>query len=75
MGLPDSKAQRSMADSKVEASSGQVHLPVNDWWASKSTRLAVLEFDRSRKSMSALVRSRGGETSLLVKVGGRKCRG
>ena len=72
MGVPDRKAQQCLADSKLEASSGQVHLPVNDWWASQSTRLAVLEFDRSRKSMSALVKSKGGETSLLVKVSKRE---
>lgn len=40
-----------------------------DWWAQKYKRVALLEFDRGRKSMSVIVRSTStGQNRLLVKV-------
>ena len=42
--------------------------PANDHWASQLQRLAVLEFNRERKSMSVLVGNKGDEKgTLLVK--------
>lgn len=38
------------------------------WWTSNEKRLATLEFDRTRKSMGAIVKSKSGDNSLLVKV-------
>ncbi len=39
-----------------------------EWWIRKEPRVAFLEFDRSRKSMSCLVRTETGKNRLLVKV-------
>jgi len=42
--------------------------PVNDYWSSKYVKLATLEFNRERKSMSVLVASPGEDKgTLLVK--------
>lgn len=40
----------------------------NDWWNKRGPRLAILEFDRGRKSMSSIVRTEEGKSKLLVKV-------
>ncbi|KAJ4770704.1 hypothetical protein LUZ62_054961 [Rhynchospora pubera] len=37
------------------------------WWNSNEKRLATLEFDRTRKSMGVIVKSKSGDNSLLVK--------
>ncbi|KAG1339175.1 calcium-transporting ATPase 4, endoplasmic reticulum-type [Cocos nucifera] len=37
------------------------------WWSGVAQRIATLEFDRSRKSMSIIVKSKSGSNSLLVK--------
>ena len=39
-----------------------------DWWAQKRRRLALLEFDRVRKSMGVIVQTIDGHNKLLVKV-------
>ena len=39
-----------------------------EWWTKRSKRLATLEFDRIRKSMSVIVRELTGRNRLLVKV-------
>lgn len=39
-----------------------------NWWAQRSVRLALLEFDRVRKSMGTIVRTQNGANKLLVKV-------
>lgn len=44
----------------------------NNWWNEKEPRMAILEFDRSRKSMSCLVKVGDGVNRLLVKVCERK---
>ncbi|KAG1371632.1 calcium-transporting ATPase 4, endoplasmic reticulum-type [Cocos nucifera] len=37
------------------------------WWNEVAQRIATLEFDRTRKSMSVIVKSKSGSNSLLVK--------
>ncbi|KAJ6805916.1 calcium-transporting ATPase 1, endoplasmic reticulum-type-like [Iris pallida] len=37
------------------------------WWNGVARRIATLEFDRTRKSMGVIVRSKSGNNSLLVK--------
>lgn len=39
-----------------------------EWWVKRSKRVATLEFDRIRKSMSVIVREPSGHNRLLVKV-------
>lgn len=38
-----------------------------NWWAQRSIRLALLEFDRVRKSMGVIIRTQSGANKLLVK--------
>lgn len=42
-------------------------LPCCDWWSKMEQRIATLEFDRSRKSMGVIAKSRTGKNVLLVK--------
>ncbi|ONK67805.1 uncharacterized protein A4U43_C05F3960 [Asparagus officinalis] len=37
------------------------------WWKGTAQRIATLEFDRTRKSMGVIVKSKSGSNSLLVK--------
>lgn len=39
-----------------------------EWWTKRSKRVATLEFDRVRKSMSVIARESTGHNRLLVKV-------
>ena len=39
-----------------------------EWWNKRSKKVATLEFDRIRKSMSVIVREPNGQNRLLVKV-------
>jgi Cation transport ATPase (P-type) len=56
----------------VHSNQCYILLPPNSaccqWWNSNEKRLATLEFDRTRKSMGATVKSKSGDISLLVKV-------
>lgn len=71
MGVPDNKARNRIWDTEVAASylnnSNTVKLGSCDWWTRRSKRVATLEFDRIRKSMSVIVREPTGRNRLLVK--------
>lgn len=71
MGVPDPAAQslimeqRASVDSSADVES--VELGCYDWWSKRGSRLAILEFDRGRKSMSSIIRTEEGINKLLVK--------
>ncbi|XP_050238519.1 calcium-transporting ATPase, endoplasmic reticulum-type [Mercurialis annua] len=71
MGVPDVKARNKIRDSELAASylidRSTVKLGSCDWWTRRSKRVATLEFDRIRKSMSVIVREPNGSNRLLVK--------
>lgn len=39
-----------------------------EWWTKRSKKVATLEFDRVRKSMSVIARGPTGHNRLLIKV-------
>jgi Ca2+-transporting ATPase len=59
MGLPDGHGFSSNSSDLLACC---------QWWNSNEKRLATLEFDRTRKSMGVIVKSKPGDNSLLVKV-------
>ncbi|KAK4267034.1 hypothetical protein QN277_023877 [Acacia crassicarpa] len=71
MGIPDNKARNGIRDTEVAASNlidgNTVKLGSCEWWTRRSKRVATLEFDRIRKSMSVIVREPTGRNRLLVK--------
>lgn len=71
MGVPDSKVRNKIWDMKLAANymihRSSVKLACCEWWAKKCKRLAILEFDRFRKSMSVIVQEPTGRNRLLVK--------
>ncbi|XP_020598282.1 calcium-transporting ATPase, endoplasmic reticulum-type isoform X1 [Phalaenopsis equestris] len=71
MGIPDTKARNRFYDSKFVAEHSVGHNTVKlgccEWWIKRSKRIASLEFDRIRKSMSVIVREPTGANRLLVK--------
>ncbi|KAL8159985.1 hypothetical protein V2J09_001522 [Rumex salicifolius] len=71
MGVPDLKARNKIRDMHHLAgymiNSSSVKLASCEWWIKRSKRLATLEFDRVRKSMSVIVREPTGSNRLLVK--------
>lgn len=71
MGVPDVKARNKIRDTQLAASylidRSTVKLGCCEWWTKRSKRVATLEFDRIRKSMSVLVREPTGRNRLLVK--------
>uniref|UniRef100_A0A7N0V1C4 P-type Ca(2+) transporter n=1 Tax=Kalanchoe fedtschenkoi TaxID=63787 RepID=A0A7N0V1C4_KALFE len=71
MGVPDEKARSKIRDSQLIGNylidCNTVRLGCCDWWTARSKRLATLEFDRVRKSMSVIVREPTGSNRLLVK--------
>ncbi|CAI5505643.1 unnamed protein product [Closterium sp. Naga37s-1] len=66
IGVPDDTAQLSIRNKRKGAPASHLQ-DANEWWGKQWERKAVLEFDRSRKSMSVIVRSSQGKTRLLVK--------
>ncbi|KAK2969603.1 hypothetical protein RJ640_008897 [Escallonia rubra] len=71
MGVPDNKASNKIRDSQLLANylidRNTVKLGCCEWWTKRSKRVATLEFDRVRKSMSVIVREPTGLNRLLVK--------
>lgn len=71
MGVLDSKVRSKIHDMRFTSSylidSNTVKLGCCDWWTKRSKRVATLEFDRVRKSMSVIVREPNGCNRLLVK--------
>ncbi|CAM8963795.1 unnamed protein product [Rhodiola kirilowii] len=71
MGVPDQKARNKIRDSQLIGNylidCNTVRLGCCEWWTSRSKRVATLEFDRVRKSMSVIVREPVGSNRLLVK--------
>ncbi|XP_065860112.1 calcium-transporting ATPase, endoplasmic reticulum-type isoform X1 [Euphorbia lathyris] len=65
MGAPDIKARNKSCDTQLAASN--LKLGSCEWWVKRSKRVATLEFDRIRKSMSVIVREPDGCNRLLVK--------
>ncbi|GAV75333.1 E1-E2_ATPase domain-containing protein/Cation_ATPase_C domain-containing protein/Cation_ATPase_N domain-containing protein/Hydrolase domain-containing protein [Cephalotus follicularis] len=67
MGVPDTKVRSKILDTQLAANCTTVKLGCCDWWTKTSRRIATLEFDRIRKSMSVIVREPTGHNRLLVK--------
>ncbi|XP_042479489.1 calcium-transporting ATPase, endoplasmic reticulum-type [Macadamia integrifolia] len=71
MGVPDTKARNRIRSTQLAADylidSDTVKLGCCEWWEKRSKRIATLEFDRIRKSMSVIVREPTGSNRLLVK--------
>ncbi|WOL00686.1 calcium-transporting ATPase 1, endoplasmic reticulum-type-like [Canna indica] len=59
MGLPGGYDPSSMVSDEI--------LRCCKWWNGIAHRIATLEFDRTRKSMGVIVKSKSGTNSLLVK--------
>ncbi|XP_024535215.1 calcium-transporting ATPase, endoplasmic reticulum-type [Selaginella moellendorffii] len=72
IGLPDAKEyvkivnQRQRTDYTSD-NGAAVNLGCCDWWFRRVKRVAALEFDRYRKSMSVIVQNSSGQSTLLVK--------
>ncbi|KAL6005654.1 Calcium-transporting ATPase 2, endoplasmic reticulum-type [Asimina triloba] len=71
MGVPDTKARNRIRETQLAAEysidPSTVKLRCCEWWTKRSKRIATLEFDRIRKSMSVIVRESTGHNRLLVK--------
>ncbi|XP_015888690.3 calcium-transporting ATPase, endoplasmic reticulum-type [Ziziphus jujuba] len=71
MGVPDVKARNKIRESQLAANylidRNTVKLSCCEWWTKRSKRVATLEFDRIRKSMSVITREPTGHNRLLVK--------
>ncbi|CAK8560642.1 unnamed protein product [Lathyrus sativus] len=71
MGFPDIKSRNKTRDMQGAANNTMdcdtLKLGCSEWWNRRSKRVATLEFDRVRKSMSVIVREPDGQNRLLVK--------
>jgi Ca2+-transporting ATPase len=71
MGFPDIKSRNKTRDAQVATNNttdcNTMKLGCCEWWNRRSKRVATLEFDRVRKSMSVIVREPDGQNRLLVK--------
>ncbi|TYH10181.1 hypothetical protein ES288_A07G158600v1 [Gossypium darwinii] len=72
MGVPDAKMRNEIHDSQLAANylidRSTIKLGCWEWRTKRSKRLATLELDTLRKSMSVIVREPTGHNRLLVKV-------
>eukprot|EP00271_Cylindrocystis_brebissonii_P012740 TRINITY_DN3194_c0_g1_i2.p1 TRINITY_DN3194_c0_g1~~TRINITY_DN3194_c0_g1_i2.p1 ORF type:complete len:1090 (-),score=212.88 TRINITY_DN3194_c0_g1_i2:302-3451(-) len=66
MGVPDTSAMAAITSAR-DADPEAAVLGSSSWWVRQSQRVAALEFDRSRKSMSVIVKTPAGPNRLLVK--------
>ncbi|CAN6466082.1 unnamed protein product [Victoria cruziana] len=71
MGVPDANETKRIQAERLAAERSSEHSSLKlgscEWWAKRSKRIATLEFDRVRKSMSIIVRELNGHNRLLVK--------
>lgn len=70
MGVPDRESlERIRKEDLIDHSLDYlvVKLGCCDWYSKRVEKVALLEFDRSRKSMGVIVRTRSGNNKLLVK--------
>ncbi|GAA0170196.1 primary active transporter [Lithospermum erythrorhizon] len=71
MGVPDGKARSKIRESQLVSNylidGCSAKLACCDWWMRRSKKVATLEFDRVRKSMSVIVMEQAGTSRLLVK--------
>ncbi|CAK7348673.1 unnamed protein product [Dovyalis caffra] len=71
MGVPDAKGRDKIRGMQLAANylidRSTLTLGSCEWWTKRLKRLATLEFDRIRKSMSVIVREPNGQNRLLVK--------
>ncbi|PIN05993.1 Ca2+ transporting ATPase [Handroanthus impetiginosus] len=71
MGVPDKEVKERVRYSKLLSNylidHNTIKLACCEWWTKRSKRVATLEFDRVRKSMSVIVRKPSGSNRLLVK--------
>ncbi|XP_019422322.1 PREDICTED: calcium-transporting ATPase, endoplasmic reticulum-type [Lupinus angustifolius] len=70
MGVPDMKSRNKIRDTQLAAKMigcNTLKLGCCEWWNKRSKKIATLEFDRIRKSMSVIVREPDGQNRLLVK--------
>lgn len=71
MGVPDTKARNKLREMQLASNylidNSTVKLGCCEWWTKRSKKVATLEFDRVRKSMSVIVREANGQNRLLVK--------
>lgn len=71
MGVPDTRMKNGIRDVPIAADNSidrtTVTLSCCEWWVKRSKRVATLEFDRVRKSMSVIVHEPTGCNRLLVK--------
>mmetsp|Transcript_21783 Transcript_21783/g.26465 ORF Transcript_21783/g.26465 Transcript_21783/m.26465 type:complete len:1047 (-) Transcript_21783:150-3290(-) len=65
-GAPTEAALKVVVEKMLRAGESKAVLPANEILEKESSRFAVLEFSRDRKSMSVITNS-GGENELLVK--------